>query len=64
MMKQLSPPIPVDTPKGKALCIGWIDYGPEHHLIWICFQNDTRECWCWNNPDIRAQSNPTMGRPN
>ena len=42
MMKQLSPPIPVDTPKGKALCIGWIDYGPEHHLIWICFQNDTK----------------------
>jgi len=62
MMLQLDPPIPVNTPKGKAMCIAWIDYGPEHHLIWVCFQDDTSESWCWLNPDIRAQSNPTFGR--
>jgi hypothetical protein len=59
---QLDPPIPVETPKGKAMCIAWIDYGAEHHLIWLCFQDDTGESWCWLNPDIRAQSNPTFGR--
>lgn len=62
MMLQLSPQIPVMTPKGTAQAIGWIDYSEEHHLIWICFQDETCECWLWPNDKIRAIKNPTMGR--
>ena len=59
---QLNPPLPLNTPKGPALAHMVIDYGPEHSLIWVCFQDDTGECWSWANPEIRAQKNITMGR--
>ena len=62
MLLQLNPPIPVTTPKGKALAHILIDYGAEHDLIWVCFQDQTGECWSWGNRDMRAQQNPTMGR--
>lgn len=59
---QLDPPIPVITPKGEGYAHLMIDYGPEFHLLWVCFQDDTGECWTWPNPDIRAVKNVTMGR--
>ncbi len=59
---QLNPPIPVSTPKGSALAHLVIDYGIEHNLMWVCFQDDTGECWTWENRDIRAQKNLTIGR--
>lgn len=59
---QLNPPIPVDTPKGKALAHFVIDYGPEHNLMWVTFVDASGECWTWPNPKIRAQKNITMGR--
>ena len=62
MIIQLNPPLPVVTPRGKALAHVLIDYGPEADLIWVCFQDDGGECWSWGNKDIRAQNNPTMGR--
>lgn len=62
MIIQIDPALPVETPKGKALAHFLIDYGPEHHLLWVCFQNEGGECWTWPNPDIKAESNPTMGR--
>jgi hypothetical protein len=62
MIIQLDPPMPMDTPKGKALCHFMIDYGAEHDLLWVCFQNDSGECWTWNNRDIRAQKNISMYR--
>ena len=62
MMIQIDPALPIETPKGKALAHFLIDYGPEHHLLWVCFQNEGGECWTWPNPDINAESNPTMGR--
>lgn len=61
MMLQLDPPLPVLTPKGEALAHVLIDYGAEHHLLWVCFQADG-ECWTWQNHDIRATKNITMGR--
>ena len=61
-MIQLNPPIPLLTPKGKALAHFLIDMGAEHDLVWVCFQDDSGECWSWNNKDIRAQKNITMGR--
>lgn len=62
MIAQLNPPLPVVTPRGPALAHVIIDYGPEHNLLWVCFQDDTAECWTWGNRDIRAQPNITMGR--
>lgn len=62
MILQINPPIPVKTPKGNALAQFLIDYGPEHDLLWVCFQ-DNGECWTWDNSKIRAQTNVTMNRP-
>jgi hypothetical protein len=59
---QLNPPIPVTTPKGDGLAQVLIDYGAEHSLLWVVFQDDTGECWTWPNPKVRAQKNITMGR--
>lgn len=62
MIIQLSPTIPMLTPKGKAMAHFLIDYGQEHDLYWVCFQNDTGECWTWNNKHIRLQENITADR--
>jgi hypothetical protein len=62
MLLQLNPTIPVITPKGRALAHLLMDYGEEHHLMWIVFQDDTGECWTWPNPDIRIQNNVTFNR--
>lgn len=61
-MIQINPTIPVITPKGHALAHFLIDYGIEHNLFWVCFQDNTGECWIWSNKDIRAQKNITHGR--
>ncbi|MBX2993357.1 MAG: hypothetical protein KF681_00985 [Bdellovibrionaceae bacterium] len=63
MLVQLNPPIPIETPKGKGVAVMVIDYGPEFDLYWVCFQDETRECWTFSNQDIRAQANMTMHRP-
>lgn len=59
---QLNPCMPLMTPKGSALCHFLIDEGVEHNLLWVCFQDDSGECWSWANPDVRACKNITMGR--
>lgn len=59
---QLSPAIPLTTPKGSALAHFLIDYGEEADLIWVCFQDQTGEIWCWSNKEVRAQKNITLGR--
>jgi hypothetical protein len=60
-MLRLDPPLPVQTPRGLGLAHVLIDYGAEHDLVWVVFQDDG-ECWSWRNQDIRAQANVTMGR--
>ena len=62
MITRIDPPIPVTTPKGKAMAIAWLDYGIENDLMWICFQDDTGECRTWENADIRVRVNVTIGR--
>ena len=62
MLIQLNPPLPVNTPRGKALAQILIDYGAEHDLIWVCFQQENGEIWCWKNQDVRAERNITFGR--
>lgn len=61
-MLQLDPPLPVDTPKGAGLAHVLLDYGAEHHLLWVVFLDSTGECWTFRNPEIRARNNPSMGR--
>ena len=61
---QLNPPIPLMTPKGRAMAHFLIDYGVENDLMWVCFQDDTGECWTWENAYIRARVNATIGRRN
>lgn len=62
MILQLNPPLPIKTPKGKATAHFLIDYGPENSVLWVCFQDETGECWSWQNKDVRAQDNITYGR--
>lgn len=62
MILQLSPHIPVKTPKGDAQAIGWIDYSEEHDLMWICFLDESGQCWIFPNHEIRAFENYTVGR--
>ena len=61
-MLRIDPPLPFLTPKGKAMAHFIIDYGPEHHLLWVCFQDETGECWTWANPEIKLQLNSSMLR--
>ena len=63
IMLQLNPPLPFLTPKGPALAHIQLDYGAEHHLMWVCIQDKTGEVWTWPNPDVRGTANQTMGRP-
>ncbi len=62
MLTQLSPPLPLETPKGTGLAHAVIDYGPEYDLLWVVFDDATGECWTWRNPEIRGVKNITMGR--
>jgi hypothetical protein len=62
MILQLNPPLPLETPKGKGLAHLVIDYGIEADLMWVCFIDDTRECWTFRNPDVRIVENVTLGR--
>lgn len=62
MLIQLNPPLPLVTPKGKGLAHVVIDYGPEHHLLWVVIDDTTREIWTWSNPEVKGQMNITMGR--
>jgi hypothetical protein len=61
-MIQLNPPIPLETPKGKGYAHFILDYGIEYNLMWVCFLDDTGECWTFENPEIKIQKNITIGR--
>jgi len=62
MILQLNPTIPIDTPKGEGQALLVIDYGSEHHLMWVVAIDGTGEIWTFPNPDVRAQTNITIGR--
>lgn len=63
MITHINPAIPVETPKGPGLAHFLIDYGPEHHLHWVVFLDESGECWTYQNPYIRARTNITQNRP-
>lgn len=62
MLKQLNPPLPMSTPRGDGIAHFLIDYGPESHLMWVVFMDDDGACWTVPNPEVRMQSNWTLGR--
>lgn len=59
-IKRIDPPLPLETPKGKAFAHFLIDYGMEHHIYWVCFVESTGECWTFDNTKIKMQGNPTV----
>ena len=61
MILQLQAPVPLDTPRGPGFAHFLIDYGQEHHLLWVVFLNESGECWTFSNKDIRLSPNETMG---
>jgi hypothetical protein len=58
---QLNPPIPMETPKGKAWAFVMINPSQEHHLQWVCMICETREIWVFQNPQVKIEPNFTMG---
>ena len=62
MIVQLNPALPIITPKGEAYAHFLMDYGMEEHLLWVCFINETGECWTFRNPQIRLKPNETFNR--
>ena len=48
--------------KGKGLAHVLVDYGPEHHLIWVVVLDESGEVWAAPNPTVRGRVNWTMGR--
>jgi len=59
MLTQLSPTLPVTTPQGAGYAIAVIDYGQEHHLMWVCVMDVDGEILVVPNPDVKVW---TMGR--
>jgi len=60
MFVELRTALPVSVPKGNGFAFAVIDYGQEHHLLWVVIMDDTGEIWTVANPDVRVRSNPTM----
>ena len=62
-LTQLNPTLPMTVEgRGSGYALAVIDYGPEHHLIWVVALDETGEIWSAPNPQVRMQSNWTMGR--
>jgi hypothetical protein len=62
MILQLNPCIPLSTPKGDGYAFAIIDYSQEHDLMFVVAINDTGEIWTFQNKDVRAEKNITIGR--
>jgi hypothetical protein len=62
LIHQLTPTIPLITPKGKGFAHLVIDYSQEHDLMWVVFLDDSGECWTFGNKDIRIVENATLNR--
>jgi len=63
VLERIDPPLEMETPKGRGAAHFVIDYGLEHHLVWVCFMEADGACWSVSNPHVRLASNWTAGRP-
>lgn len=63
MLTQLNPSIPMYVVgRGTGECIAVIDYGPEHHLLFLIGFDDGGELWAVPSKDCRLCRNPSMMR--
>lgn len=58
---QLQPSIPVFCSRGAGRAFGVIDYGEDHHLMWIIALDANGQIWTVSNPDVRVRGNDTLG---
>lgn len=62
-MMQLKPTLPVEiAEKGEGLAFVIIDYGEEHHLLFVTVLDVDGSVWCAPNPTVRVRSNWSFGR--
>ena len=61
-MLELKCPLDVITPKGKAVVHFLIDYGRESDLYFVCFIDETGECWIFKNKDVTLALSTTENR--
>lgn len=59
---QLSPQLPVETPKGRGFAFLVLDYSEEHDLYFVCSLSPSGEIWTFSNREVRLQANITLGR--
>lgn len=62
MLHQLNPTLPVICNKGTGQAHFVIDYGIEHHLMWVIVSDKDGGIWTISNPDVKVQYNFTIGR--
>jgi hypothetical protein len=62
MITRINPPLPLETPKGRGTAHFVIDYSTEHSLMFVTFIDETGECWCFRNNEVRLQKNLSFGR--
>ncbi len=55
--------VPVTTPFGPGFAMAVIDYGQEHHLLWVVALDSNGEVRVVANPDIRVRPNESMRAP-
>lgn len=60
LIVQLRPTLWLSTPKGIGLAHFMIDYGEEHDLLWVVFDDATGEIWTWSNDKVRAIKNISL----
>ncbi|PWT73948.1 MAG: hypothetical protein C5B60_07500 [Chloroflexi bacterium] len=63
MILQLDPPLPLHTPHGEGWAYFLIDYGVEHHLMWVVFLDADGGCWTVPNPQVRLDANWSLEAP-
>jgi hypothetical protein len=63
MFTELRTYIPVTTPYGDGFAVAVIDYGQEHHLLWVVTIDATGEIRTIANPDVRVRPNESMRAP-
>ena len=63
MMLQLNPPIPVVTPKGDAMAILVIDYGPALNTIWVCVDDETLQIFHVDSCELKHAGNEMWNQP-
>jgi hypothetical protein len=64
-LTQLDPTIPVivtSSLNAKGRALGRVDYGEDHHIIWIVALDLNGEIWHVPNPEIRLDKNWSMQR--